>query len=666
MDNILSTIYLKVKSETRTLTHSAIAQILVKIIYSKEERLSFDEIVSLYKDFTRRKSVDENTIKVVLENLCSTNEIQLSVKNKYYITNSKRKQIKAACEASKQRREDIINQFFSETYSDRHAIEIWFQDVSLHFFKSFSDEWISDLLKTNNAIIQSKDSIRKMIINRTKNIEGIDKKDYDILPKLFFDFVSSKDSNVTAYLWEYGTSAFSAKLIGNTVGIDALTLDVFKGSKCLLDTNILIFIRLESSEYHNALISLEKAFKNLGVDLGVLYITKEEYQHKIDCQKHITINNIEKMGYELTSMADDDFTQSAISLQCRKKEDFETFFEELRQLPEYLNESLYIRLIDDDTQLLQVIEKAQKDENKKIYLNSVFFNATGREKKQNALTHDVGLIAGAEFLRDKEKWFILSEEISVNNYSKTKPVMNGLPVSLRVSTLINVLALNNGGDCFEANDYMPLFASIIQNEFQPSKETFAQEDLYAIYDLNHQIALLTNEQKKEIVMEIHAKKLKGENDEILRVNLDRAITRGKLQISDDLNETKKELYNTQKEVQRQQKRGDDATRALHFKIQKEVKFDYYKRICLWIIVPLLGVPVAVYSILCIFNYIFSFFDNYGQSIGFIINIVASIVVEFIYFVFYGIKKIISIVRGKQTFFRKEIEKRMSEALEEDK
>ncbi len=75
-----------------------------------------------------------------------------------------------------------------------------------------------------------------------------------ILPKLFFKFLGSKDSDVTAYLWEYGTSAFSAKLISNTTGIDALTLDVFKGSKCLLDTNILMFIKLDASKFHNALI----------------------------------------------------------------------------------------------------------------------------------------------------------------------------------------------------------------------------------------------------------------------------------------------------------------------------------------------------------------------------------------------------------------------------
>ena len=165
-------------------------------------------------------------------------------------------------------------------------------------------------------------------------------------------------------------------------------------------------------------------------------------------------------------------------------------------------------------------------------------------------------------------------------------------------------------------------------------------------------------------MSIHEKKLKGENNETLKVELERAITRGKLQISDDLNDTKKELYNTQKEAERQQKRGDDATRALHSKIQNEIKSDYQKKICYWIIVPFLGIPTAVFVILWICNFIWLNFDNSGQSIGFIINIIASIVCELLYFILYGIKKINSIVRGKPNFFRDELEKRMNEALKE--
>lgn len=149
---------------------------------------------------------------------------------------------------------------------------------------------------------------------------------------------------------------------------------------------------------------------------------------------------------------------------------------------------------------------------------------------------------------------------------------------MRIETLINVLALNHGGDSFDANDYMPLFASIIQNGLQPPKDTFKQEDLYAIYELNQQIALLPDDIKKDIVFDINAKRLKGISEEDLKVELERAITIGKIQISNDLEETKEELAQSQKEAKMQKVRGDEATRALRITIENQVKKDFRSKV----------------------------------------------------------------------------------------
>lgn len=666
MDKVLSTIYLKVKSETQTLTKSAIAQILVKIIYSSEKRMSLREIITAYKTFTKRKCVDEQTISEIVDNLCKNSEIQISSKNEYYLSPSRRRQISKYCEDSANRINDILERYFFEVHSEKEVIRQWFQDVSLHFFQFFSDEWISDLLKTKDAVIHSKDSIKDMIERRTRDIKGVDKKDYENLPKLFFKFLGSKDSDVTAYLWEYGTSAFSAKLISNTTGIDALTLDVFKGSKCLLDTNILMFIKLDASKFHDALISLENSFNNLGIELGVLYITKQEFQHKIDHQRCLTLNNLEKFGLDLTSDANDDFTKSAIALHCRTREDFIRYFDCLRELPEYLNESLKINEIDDNKSLLEAIEKAQKSEHKIAELNSVYKSATGRDKRCSALTHDVGLIAGAEFLRNDDKWFILSEEISVNNYSKNKPTVNGLPLALRVETLINVLALNNGGDSFDADDYMPLFASIIQNGFQPQKDTFVQEDLYAIYEMNQQIALLPEEQKKLIVQEINSKRLKGESEDKLKVELERAITRGKLQIHDDLNEAKEQLSASKKETQRQKDRGDITYNALRKTIEENVISRYYKQ--LWGRFALFIVGAII--IVGMFYFIYSWIKNNveetnSQSIAFIISIISGLVLEFA-LAFFGYCNIKEIFKNKKRYIEEQTEIELAKVLNSDK
>lgn len=45
------------------------------------------------------------------------------------------------------------------------------------------------------------------------------------------------------------------------------------------------------------------------------------------------------------------------------------------------------------------------------------------------MVHDVGLIAGTEYIRQNEKAFILSQEISVNKYSHSKPTLENLPLA---------------------------------------------------------------------------------------------------------------------------------------------------------------------------------------------------------------------------------------------
>lgn len=661
MDKTLRTIYLKVKSETKTLTKSAIAQILVKIIFSVEHRVSFNEIISLYKNFIGRKQVDETAISEILNTLCLSSEIKKSPTNLYYLIPSRRKEIQECYNESTRRTEKIINKYFSAVNTSQDIVKSWLLDVTLHFFRFFSDEWVSDLLKTNNAVIYSKDSIRLMIDKRTKDIKGIDRNDYDNLPKLFYKFICSKDPDVMAYLWEYGTSAFAAKLISNTTGVDKLTLDVFKDSKCLLDTNILLFIKLESSKYHNALISIEDAFQHLGIKLYILRITKEEFEHKVEHQKNLTINNLIRYGYELTSNAKDDFTQSALNLNCTTEDDFETYFCELQTLPEYLNDSIPIKIIDNE-ELDKAIAEAQASECKRNDLNTVFHYATGHDKRSTALYHDVGLISCAESLRNKDKWFILSEEISINNYSKSKPTIKGLPLSIKIETIINVLALNNGGDSFDADNYMSLFASIIRNGFQPQSDTYVQEDLYAIYELNQQIALLPEEQKKEIVHDIQSKRLKGESDERIKVELERAITRGKMQITDDLQDTRNELSLTKQDAQRQKNRGDLALQALESQVRKDVEKRFRKDLVKSIAIPLLGIPLLVFLIITIFNCIKQHFDGNGQSIGYVINIIVGLLLDIIYFVFHGCKSLLKKIKTKDEFILKETQKLINKAL----
>ena len=573
MDEIIKSLYLRLDANTSTLTRSAIGQILVKIIYSLGRLVSKEEVFKAYAQLNNINKADENQLLEILEEL--VNKDIRKRDGKYYLSTNKKEKIKKSLEQAEDRKNEIVDNYFSNTFSDRNIIEDWLQDVTIKFFECYSDEWISDLLTGHKTVSRSETSIKDLIGKRTFNNSRLDKRDKQILPKKFFDFINDNKGVVNDYLWDYGTSAFAAKLIRNQNGVDSLTIDSFKNSTCILDTNILLFISLES-RFKDGIVALEKVFQSLNVNVAYLYITLKEYQAKVSCQKDMTMRNLDKYGYDIASIPNDDFTNSAKELLCKTLDDFERFFDEKAKIPSKVHDILPIKLLDNDKELVEVIEKAQKDNNKISELNGLFRDLTGHDKKQNALVHDIGLLKGTEHLRKSGKFFVVSEEVCVNLYSKRQPLSDNLPLAIRIDTLINVLAANNDGDTFKASDYVPLFANIVRAGLIPDKDTFRQEELYDLYDMDEQVAQLPSDKIKDIVLEMHELLLKGTDEKVLSRELKSKITKGKIKVVSDLNDTRHALSFSERERERQEREKNLAINALKETLTEEIGKKYDK------------------------------------------------------------------------------------------
>lgn len=574
MDEIIKSLYLRLDATTSTLTRSAIGQILVKIIYTFDRQVSKEEIFKAYAQLNNIGKANEKELLEILDQL-----VDKDIKRrdgKYYLSTSKKEKIKQSFDLAEYRKNEIIDAYFSNTFSERNVIEDWLQDVTIKFFEVYSDEWISDLLTGHKAISKSETSIKDLIAKRTFCNKSLDKRDKTVLPKKFFDFVDDNKGLVNDYLWDYGTSAFAAKLIRNQSGVDSITIESFKNSTCILDTNILLFISLDS-RFKDGIMALEKVFQSLNVDVAYLYITQKEYQDKVSSQKGITMRNLEKFGYDIASIPNDDFTNSAKALLCKTEEDFDRFFEEKRKLPSKVHDVLPIKLLDNDKELVDVIEKAQNDDDKINGLNKLFYDLTGHDKKQNALVHDIGLLAGTEFLRKSGKYFVVSEEVCVNLYSKNRPLSDNLPLAIRIDTLINVLAANNDGETFNAADYVPLFANIVRAGLTPDKDTFRQEELYNLYDMDEQVAQLPSDKVKEIVMEMHELILKGTDEKSLNRELKSKITKGKIKVVSDLDDTRHALNLSERERMRQESAKNQAIEVLRQTLAEDYGREYDKR-----------------------------------------------------------------------------------------
>lgn len=645
MQETLNSVYLKLDINMQYLTSKAIAQIIVKIVYQQGCSMTVGEIKSELAKLNEGNRFSDSEIDEIISDL-GNNELKQR-DGRYYLSTSRRNKMKQAAEESEKRLNNIIKKYFSGLNSSEIALREWLSTVTRVFFETYSNEWVSDLNNHTNYISQSAESIRLQVMRRTEAMKDIDKDDKKELHVRFFDFVNSRDSDVDEYLWGYGTSAFASKLIRSKYGIDKLTMEAFRDSVCVLDTNVLLFIALES-KYADSFNALEKVFRNLNIQPKYFYITKREYENKVCNQRKVTLSNYNRFGFETISKFKDDFMQSALRLGCRTSHDFEQFFDTALSIPQQIFQSVDICLLDDDTKINEAIDRAQQNEELKAKLNRQFKDIVGRDKSPSACMHDIGLLEGVQYLRNRDKgeqnkYFILSDEISVNQYSKGLGLKQNLPLSLRVDTLINLLAVNNGGDNFDAADYKPLFANIIRMGLTPRKETFNQEELYELSEMNEKLASLPAERVYDIAMQMHRKRLSGENEADLRRDLHVLVTRGKLEVKDELRDMQDQLAFKSQEKQRLSDELEFVKNATRIQVEK----DYDRKTKKMVGGCIGGVVVLVILVLVGVEFAINF---QNQANNLIINIISGIIGSAIISVVGAVwtkKKIINTRKGKR-------------------
>lgn len=659
MEKILQSIYIQVDASYETLTNSAIAQLLIKLLFRAATPISAKELLDIYTNDLPQKSIDEAVYSKILEHLVDKHEIQYKNK-KYYLSTAKKKKIQQSIDEAHNRVEQILQKYFRGKYhSSDEIVSRWFEDVTFRFFEIYADAWISSLLEGGSAINNQAESIKSTIENRTKSFPDIDKRDLNILPTLFFSFITARDSIVDAYLWEHGTSRFAAQLISNRHGINQLTIDAFKDSTCVLDTNILIFIALAAGSIKDSFKLLEQTFQQLNINSQILYITSEEYRHRVSIQRDATLNNISHFGSKNSSnIANDDFTKCAKALHCESEEDFARFFDSIQDFPEVIHENVEIELFDGDKQLNDVITRAQKDEDKKQHLNSLYIAVKNRDKRPNALTHDVGLIEGVKHLRaNGHKVFILSEEASINAYSKNQPLDKGLPLAIGIDTLLNVLA-TNGGTITDSSEYTALYATLIRHNLFPHEQTFTQCQLYELYKLNNRIAKLTEEETERIAWEAHEKMVKGLLEEDLRLFINDTITASELALRDEISKKEEELdsmkLGLKKETHGKLKFKNAFEESIYNEEYRKLLKKMIFRCVVW---PLVILSVIIGALCCIPLFIDNILEIQGQVI---IGILSSIAATLIYDKFAHATTTFKEWRNRKSILKERVQKRIDD------
>lgn len=584
------------------LSDEARAQLLIKALYNAKKRSPFEKLVDLYKMALNVKRVDPDRLKGILDTQVQSGKV-LFVEGLYYLPEKTIKTLDEETLESKNRLAYIIDNFFNNSFSNRDDIIDWFIDATIIFFSSFTNAWISDLTNKESVVASKKDDIINQIRNRTNNNKKLDKRDKKVLAEKFFAFIVNKDRKVADFLWEYGTSAFSTNLIKKTAGTDELSLSIFEGSKCILDTNVLIDVALEGNERHDALDVLSEIFQELKVDVYTLCITREEYKTKI-ASKYSEIQRLMVGSFrKAIKNANDQFMKAAALRGCEESEDYDTMFDTLGHIPDNIGGIVRIYDYPEDDDLDAAMKLKMEDEKVRNDFKSLFFDMHGWEKNDIPLNHDLKLLGAAEHLCKESKVFILSDDSTMNAYAKKQP-FEVLPMAVRLDTLINVLALKKGGIINRQHSFQDMFANIVRSGFVTTTGTFNIYDLSYILDKENQYAALSQEKLEEVAKEVNRMRILDKPELEIARYLVNQFQCEKLKVQGDLEEMKNK-YNLEKEDNKDKTKkllhaGSLLEASILGKANEKYKRCLICRVIAGIICCLIVIPGFVYGVVILF------------------------------------------------------------------
>lgn len=666
MDKTLKNIYLRIDATMQTLHRKAIGELLLKIIYQQSGSISFDDICKAYQKETKGAIAYRELLTSILGEMVSSNDIKTE-EGRYRISTGKRKKIDKQTSSFEEQINRVIDKYIKPAFTPDQILKEWFIDALAFFFANYSDVWISDL-KDNSAskvnIVNSKASILDALTLRTSNNKAIDERDRDDLSGRFLDILTKTgDPALSSVLFESGVSAFSSKLISSNIGLDAMTLEVFKDSICILDTNILMYIGLEAGQYYQALEVISSVFTSLGIKVYYLDVTEHEYIHTVKNKKDAILRLIEK-GFDIDVLfkTDDQYLKTALSRSCRDAEDFERFFKDLIILPTYLDdkETVPILKYPADEALIASISTAKTNDALRDEVNTIYKDLTKRDKRPHSLTHDVQIVAGVEEIRKTVKAFILSQDTCINEYSRKRPSVNDLTLALKLETLINVLSVYQP-ETMESDIFSALFVSMLSDGLVPREDVFQLEDLTLMSEREEQISQLPADSIVTIAKQICRLRLSGEPEEKITLALSRAVQGEKMQIAVDLTNTQEQLQHVKEEKDRETRRADNRDVLLRESLldsaKKDVSDEIKKKaaICVIVAIALVALLLVLGGYLC---------DKLSVSpiVGFIIDCVM-IVVGLLVASFVGrFNKLWDTIRNKDRLATDRAEERYKELL----
>lgn len=521
MKRELHTLYIKHDSQFKTLSKIALSQLILKIVFLKGDGTRINqieaELATVLSSPVLKKDV-EDAIRVLVR------ARKLNAKsNRYFIHQEYKDELTKEIDDNKSLLSRVLNKYFTKAESKKQDIENWFNDTVISFFEKYSFEWFQQVAykgkNGSNAVTNVHEILDNVLLNNT----AIKEEDKEWLKAQFIKFIDSENAEDNLLFWYYGISMFSSRLITARNYADGMTIELFRDSKFILDTNILMILDLEEHELSKSLESLESILEQLNISTVYLHTTRDEYLRAMDWRRTETIKVFDNFKLNVLKSSDCPFIQTALRRGCKNGEDVSRMFETLMDMPQLFNDSLQVANYDY-AELSEAIEAGESNAELKTQINETYKKRTGgRDKREKPLTHDAGIISGAQFIRKDEKCWIITSDSIMKRYAIEHCIRDENEIAVGLDVIIGLMAVNSGGVSIDASNFAPLFKNLIKYSLIPESDAFEVKDLAFILRTNIKVHELPNDKVIEVAKEVKKLRVAGEDEENVALYLRRFI-----------------------------------------------------------------------------------------------------------------------------------------------
>ena len=627
MIDVLNSVLIKHDNSFKSLTKIALAQIILKIVYEQNNGIIVSSIKHKLEEYVG-SSFRIQDIEDALTHLKNSKKLNHKA-NKYYIFESYKSEFDNSVRESENLHKNVIKYWFSnsETFKSDNGndkVHKWFNRLLVVFFKEYRYDWINDLRKKRVSGNRKSFNIDKILTNCFEKSD-INDRDKSWFLEQFKKFLESDRTDDNGLLWYYGASMFSSTLLTANNYADEFSLEMFRDSNFILDTNILMTIGLEGQELYYSFQPIEEIFKTLNITPIYFYITKEEYRKAIARKRQATGKTLDVFGYDVVKQSGCGIIATAIKRRCQTEEDFNRFFDELEKIPDVLYSDVKINL-EDYKELAEEIEKGQFDENIIEKINKININRIKRPKSKNVLSHDAGLVSGAFYLNNRcKKSWILTKDGTIREYANENAIRNDNPIAIGLDSFIQIMAINSGNIKNSTENFAPLFAKIIQFSLLPEKDVFKVEDLYFILDTKIEIEKMKKTDIVEIAKSVNKLRVQNKPDDEIILEVRRFFQKKEVDYEAEKLKTETENFELSENNKRTSRQRDNLDREL-VDTKYSSELNKLKTAILYNWLKYIGTPIFILLIITCLNR-FCDFEGIGLYGSIISDIIAGLFVS---------------------------------------